>query len=113
MAVSELIAKFLKAENDEKQREVLAEMDKVQVDRVQEALEVLGSYGVDEFKRELEGYSDEDVLRLWELLEPAFRVLCWRFGLMPPSVRARAVSLHQTIVKLGALQLKANNNGKV
>lgn len=72
--------------------------------KIDEILEFLEGYTPDEVRKELETYDAGEVLRIWDLMGPTFRAMCWKFGKLSPSRRAKAPELHQQIKRLGVLQ---------
>lgn len=72
--------------------------------KVEEILRIIEGYTVEELREEVATYSPKKVLELWNLLKPTFQAMCWRFGKMSPSRRARAYRLHQQIRRLSVIQ---------
>ena len=72
--------------------------------RASDDLERLATWTYEELMEELRNWSDQEILNLWKRLEPLFRRMCSRFGLIPPHRRVYEIHLHQQIRRLGVLQ---------
>lgn len=79
--------------------------------KVEEILRIIEGYTVEELREEVATYPPEKIQKLWDLLEPAFRTMCLKFGVMSPSRRARAYKLHQQIQRLSVIQEMARRVG--
>jgi len=73
-------------------------------------LDCIESWDSKDFEIELSNFEETEILDLWVLLEPSFRNICRRYGLLSPSQRVSVygMRLNRLIKNLGIIQEKVS-----